>query len=425
LFDSKVLTFGLEGDMVLRLSWGEKKDFVLSVGGFHPSFTPPTYLQIPTMKRLTLKILSGNPRLTLTSYMAVTTNTVQFGAGIDFYFGVAGFKIVGEFGFDVLFQFSPFRFIADARARLAVKAGSTTLFSISLTFTLEGPTPWRANGTAKFKILFFTVKAKFNVTWGDERDTALPDIAVLPLLIEALEDRQNWRSIAQNNHINGMRLRAIGEDEDDLVLTPNGTIEILQKIVPLRTEINKFGQFNPADYTRFEFDDVDIGSTDLPINYVQDVFAPANFLDIGDKDKLALPSFENQDAGITIKGNSDMKTGDVKDREVKYEESLMDEVGGNFNVLNIGNFQFGQLETTFFTRTGAIGQSKVAANKSRVTNPNKVVLNEPTYAVVNTDDLGVVQGAQNLTFMDAQAILNENSSTMQNIQLVSNDVLNL
>jgi len=36
---------------------------------------------------------------------------------------------------------SSFRFIADARARLAVKAGSTTLFSISLTFTLEGPTP--------------------------------------------------------------------------------------------------------------------------------------------------------------------------------------------------------------------------------------------------------------------------------------------
>lgn len=436
LFDSKVLTFGMEGDMVLRLSWGEKKDFLISVGGFHPSYTPPTHLQIPTMKRLTLKILSGNPRLTLTSYFAITTNTVQFGAGIDFYFGVAGFKIVGEFGFDVLFQFSPFRFIADARARLAVKAGSATLFQISLSFTLEGPTPWRAAGTAKFTIFFFTVKARFDTTWGDKRDTSLPDIDVLPLLMEALEDVQNWRAITQTTHVDGLRMAPIAADEEDLILTPNGSIEITQKIVPLDVEISKFGQYKPADYVKFEIEsthikdsenDANNSSNETAVVDVQDVFAPANFTDVGDKDKLALPSFEKQNAGIQLSGNSEMKSGDVKDREVKYEQLVMDEEVVNQPVLKIATmpaYQFAQRETTFFTRKGAVGASSLSANKSQIINPAKVVLKEPAYAVVDTNDLSAMAQTAGMSFMHAQAVLNETENAA-NYQVVTQDVVNV
>ena len=128
LFGSKILTFTLEGDMALRIFWGRQKEFLMSVGGFHPSFSPPSFLRVGNMTRLTLNILSGNPRLTLTTYFAITSNTVQFGAEIDFYFSVSKFKVIGYFGFDVLFQFSPFRFIASIRAGVEVKLGSTTLF---------------------------------------------------------------------------------------------------------------------------------------------------------------------------------------------------------------------------------------------------------------------------------------------------------
>ncbi|MEM9931716.1 MAG: DUF6603 domain-containing protein, partial [Bacteroidota bacterium] len=116
LFGSRILTFTLEGDMALRLNWGNEAAFLMSVGGFHPAFEPPARLNVGHLRRLTLNILSGNPRLTLTTYMAVTSNTVQFGASIDFYFAVSKFKVVGYFGFDVLFQFNPFRFLAGIRA---------------------------------------------------------------------------------------------------------------------------------------------------------------------------------------------------------------------------------------------------------------------------------------------------------------------
>lgn len=425
LFDSKVLTFGLEGDMVLRIGWGAKPDFVLSVGGFHPRFSPPTHLQIPTMKRLTLKILSGNPRLTLTCYFAVTSNTVQFGAGIDFYFGVAGFKVVGEFGFDVLFQFSPFRFIADARARLAVKAGSTTILSLSLEFTLEGPTPWRAKGTAKFKILFFSVKVKFDVTWGDKKDTTLPDIEVLPLLLESMEDIQNWRSVISNPNSPGLRMKGLA-GEEELILTPNGSIEISQKVVPLKVEISRFGQFKPSDYTFFEIESVQIGSTsNNSPDYITEPFAPANFLDIKDNEKLSLPSFQDENSGVKVTGGDALTCGSVLDRDVEYEQHVMDEANNIFKIDRLSSMAaFNKKETTFFSRTGAVGKSALSSYQSRIVNPKKVNLKKPGYAVVGTDDLKVVQGAQKLSYLEAVQAA-KISSVSQSVQVVASDVLAL
>ncbi|MFC3415751.1 DUF6603 domain-containing protein [Algoriphagus hitonicola] len=425
LFDSKVLTFGLEGDMVLRISWGEKPDFVLSVGGFHPRFKPPTHLQIPTMKRMTLKILSGNPRLTLTCYFAVTSNTVQFGAGIDFYFGVAGFKVVGEFGFDVLFQFSPFRFIADARARLAVMAGSTTLLSLSLEFSLEGPAPWRAKGTAKFKVLFFSVKVKFDVTWGDKRDTSLPDIEVFPLLLEALEDIQNWRSITKSVGSSGLRMKALS-DEGELILTPNGSIEISQKIVPLNVEISKFGQFKPADYSQFEIPEISIGNSDLDPSFVQELFASANFVDLPDNEKLSLPSFNPQDSGVSLKAGSELSCGKLTNRPVQYEEMVMDEVNTQWSLVRGNTFSLPKMEGAYFSKNGAIAQSKLSAKQTKIHNLHRVELNKPAFAVASTEDLTVLPNEKQMTYIDAMNVVKSTSKKgSRSIQVVSSDILEL
>lgn len=425
LFDSKVLTFGLEGDMVLRISWGEKPDFVLSVGGFHPRFEPPTHLQIPTMKRMTLKILSGNPRLTLTCYFAVTSNTVQFGAGIDFYFGVAGFKVVGEFGFDVLFQFSPFRFIADARARLAVMAGSTELLSLSLEFSLEGPAPWRAKGTAKFKVLFFSVKVKFDVTWGDKRDTSLPDIEVFPLLLEALEDSQNWRSITQSVGSSGLRMKALS-DEGELILTPNGSIEISQKIVPLNVEISKFGQFKPADYSQFEISEISIGSSDLDPSFVHELFASANFVDLPDNEKLSLPSFNPQDSGVSLKAGSELSCGKVTNRLVQYEEMVMDEVNTQWSIVKENTFSLPKIEGAYFSKNGAIAQSKLSAKRTKIHNLHRVELNKPAFAVASTEDLTALPNQKQMTYIDAMNVVKSTPKKgARSIQVVSSDILEL
>ena len=153
LYDSKLLTFTLSGDMAVRLSWGSDPNFLLTVGGFHPAYEPPP-MALPALQRLTLSLLSGtNPRLTMETYFAVTSNTVQFGARLELYASKSKFNVSGFLSLDVLFQFNPFLFIADIGAMLALRIGSRDIASINLSLTLEGPTPWHAKGTAKFSVL--------------------------------------------------------------------------------------------------------------------------------------------------------------------------------------------------------------------------------------------------------------------------------
>ena len=120
LFDSRLLTFTLSGDMALRIGWGDQPMFIISVGGFHPAFheIPP---DLTGMNRLSISLLSGdNPRITIQTYFAITSNTVQSGARAELYAEAAGFNVYGFLGYDLLVQFNPFYFIADIYAGLAL-----------------------------------------------------------------------------------------------------------------------------------------------------------------------------------------------------------------------------------------------------------------------------------------------------------------
>jgi hypothetical protein len=57
LFGSRILFITIDGDMGLLISWGNEPQFVLSVGGFHPRFTPPP-MPFPSPQRITLSILN-------------------------------------------------------------------------------------------------------------------------------------------------------------------------------------------------------------------------------------------------------------------------------------------------------------------------------------------------------------------------------
>src|SRR5262249_7900358 len=174
--------YPLAGDMAVRMSWGTDKNGLLTVGGFHPDYQPPP-MALPDLRRLSLQLLSGdNPRLLLETYFAVTSNTVQFGARLELYAAAGQFNVYGFLSFDVLFQFNPFHLTASVSAMLALRVGSSTIAGITLSLTLDGPTPWHAHGTASFKLCWFiTIKVRFDKTFGEERDTRLDDVAVLPL----------------------------------------------------------------------------------------------------------------------------------------------------------------------------------------------------------------------------------------------------
>ena len=163
MYDSYLLAFQLGGDMALRLNWGANPDFLFSLGGFNPHFTPPP--DVPQLARLSVSLgADDNPRLSAQAYLAVTSNSLQFGASVDAYAAADGFAVHGFIGFDALFIFSPFSFEIDFSAGFDISYDGQSLAGIKLDASLSGPTPWHLHGDATLNILFFSVSASIDLT---------------------------------------------------------------------------------------------------------------------------------------------------------------------------------------------------------------------------------------------------------------------
>ncbi|MEP6948186.1 MAG: DUF6603 domain-containing protein [Ginsengibacter sp.] len=386
IYNSHILTFTLQGDMALRLNWGNEKAFLLSVGGFHPSFKPPAALNVPKLKRLTLTILSPNPSLILTSYFAVTSNTVQFGARIDFKFSLGPFSVVGYLGFDVLFQFSPFKFIADITAGLEVKMGDSTLFSINLDFELSGPTPWNAKGTASFHLLFISVKVHFNVTWGDADQVILPGIAVLPKLLEALGLDHNWSAKLPDNRTHLVSLAKITPVPGQIIIQSFGAVKVSQTKMPLQLVIDKFGNNSPSDIKMADISAFRLGGVATILSGEDESFAPASFKNMSDDDKLKSPSYTKEKGGIRASDTDTLFVDYAWDRDVAYDVIISD--FDPFPRPFTFDFEFKWFKAMM--RGGAIGRSELSiqnAQKNFRLNNAAVNIGEEQFVLINNATL--------------------------------------
>ena len=321
IYDSRILTFTLEGDLVLRLTWGENPNFLLSIGGFHPQFEPPP-LNLPDMKRLTLSLLTGeNPRITLEAYFALTSNTVQIGARLELYLGIGTILYIeGFLGFDALFQFSPFYFTVAIEAGISVMSGDFAILAIYLSGLLEGPTPWHIQGKAAFSILGLEFKVEIDKIFGEEGGEILPDKEVLPLLVEALADSRNWVSTLPDALGGTISIREIETLAEELLADPVSGLGLSQKVLPTEVKISKFGHFRPAEETpQFELSLHDENGDVLETEFLYDQFAPATFFKKNEKEKITGKSFERMKAGLKVTADTNPDTPLELDRAMQYE----------------------------------------------------------------------------------------------------------
>ena len=140
----------LNGDMFFLLRGGDDADFVFSAGGFNPRYTPPQ--EVPAnLQRLQLAVTPpGVPGIRAEAYLAITTNSVQFGARLELSDEIAGCGVDGWFSFDALFKWDPvFSFSIDASAGVAVQVIGQTLMGVQFDLVLEGPAPWHRIAPAR------------------------------------------------------------------------------------------------------------------------------------------------------------------------------------------------------------------------------------------------------------------------------------
>src|SRR5262245_40765719 len=194
LFDSHILFITLTGQMGVLFAYGADANFVLSVGGFHPQFKPPP-LPFPAPERIAIDLINESyARIHSDGYFAITTNTVQFGAHSSFFFGFSACSVEGSSGFDALIQFSPFHFIARISTQFSVKVFGVGVYGVGIDVSREGPTRWHVHGTASLSFFFFSIDIGIDFTWGDNPNTTLPPVAVMPILSDEFGKSSNWKA---------------------------------------------------------------------------------------------------------------------------------------------------------------------------------------------------------------------------------------
>lgn len=303
LYDSRILDFTLTGDMALRASWGSQPNFVLAIGGFHPRFPAPAGL--PALRRLALTLADGDSlQLRCQAYLALTSNTVQFGARVDLHAAGGGFSFDGMLGFDALVQLAPLAFQVEVAAAIALRYRGRLLMGISFKGMLAGPTPWHVEGKATIKILFFKVSVRFERQFGTRTAPPLPAaVDVLALVTEALRDRRNWSATLPRTEPAIVTLRETTPAPETLRVHPLAELTVRERIVPLNRRITKLGtaplRGGPTTVTVRA---TDRSATPQPVatTPVQEPFALAQFEDLRDDELLARPAFETQEAGVAF-----------------------------------------------------------------------------------------------------------------------------
>ena len=307
LYDSRLLgVIELSGDAAVYASWLSDRYLLVSVGGYHPGFQPPSSVPavLESLRRMRADIdLGFGVTAAFEAYVAVTSNTVQFGGRVEIQasaeFLLVTYTARGWFELDVLLRFSPFAIVADASAGVAVYAGDRELLGVRLSVHLEGPQPWFASGDARFD--FFGIKVRFDFSVGGH---APPQVRgtedVLELVRLALAASSSWSPEPAAGLRAGIALAG-----DTAGIRPDDVLVGLQAVAPLERTLDRVGELTP-EQSSVSVTGVTVAGGDgtavtgLDVEDVLDWFAPAMFDSLPDTARLSAPSYEEMVAGVRV-----------------------------------------------------------------------------------------------------------------------------
>jgi len=434
LYDSKVAAFIVTGAMALRMNWGAQPNFALAVGGFSPAYTPPA--NFPKVERIVIALAAGdNPRIRLDAYLAITSNTFQMGAHLDLHAAAAGFAIDGHLGFDVLIHFDPFAFIADLHASLSLSYNNSVLMGVDLHLTLKGPSPWEAIGTATFQVFIFSASVSFDVTIGnalpDGPAPSVPDLK--SMVITALEDLRNWSAIMPTDSKTAVAVRPRTPVGQQVFVHPLGDLSVHQRAAPLGLSINNYGTIPISTPVTLTIDSVSIANApDSNAQSIQDFFAPAQFQQLTDDQKLARPSFELYQSGLRF-GFSKALGGTVRQSVIGYTTEVVDPNKPAAKAAAVaaaaaapsGQVLYQVPGDSLLKQIPTGAAARAAGNttgRAKFAGPVRAVGTEPTtYVLASTSDLTQPKILSDtfVTFSQAADLLRKNRGTFPRLQIVA------
>jgi hypothetical protein len=314
LVNSHVGPVTVDGDARFRLT-GDT--MALSVGGFHPQYTPPQGMS--GMKRLRAE-LSTNPLTTmrLEGYTALTSDCVQFGGSVEIRADVGVAAIDGGASFDAIIYFSPFRFSAAFRAHLAAEVLGERVAGISVTATFAGPGHWELVGQFSVEVLWWDVDVPVELSWGDPLLDPVSTERAEELVAGQLELATSWTADLHQGA--RMVILAEGVDQQQGVLSPLGLLVGTQMAAPLEIELTRLGGRRLAEPVTVHIDPAGVAATPADRGFPDGLFFERD-VDLSHPSALV-----QRQAGVTL-GDGTPRFLEHLTKDLDFEDAILDPDG--------------------------------------------------------------------------------------------------
>ena len=451
LLNSRILTFTVSGDVAVRTGWAERLEHIVSFGGLHPQFPKPANL--PDLRRITINFGTNNPRVTITAYTAITSNSLQFGGRAELYAKGPKLWLIGQLAaegyifLDALIYFNPFEFDVALGGGLSLLRNGNVVMGLGFSLRLKGPNTYYING--KVWVKAFGKKIKFGVThrWGTPQAISYDAVNLVDILREALESLSGLEPISINQ--NGSSVTYLVETGSDKRIAPLGGLQFTQRKMPLGVSLQKFGKLNlPSSHNSVDIDVRNASGQQVGLQAVNADFVRGHFYNLSESERLRATAFESHKAGyaftddilITAANKAEHTQYDYEYIEIPVETAP--ELHSTLGSLSAHSIKTQHLHSRFSRSDLDFSIQTQEFIKNTKLNANKISISRPTYvsepdfssaAQVVNDNSITSGGAKNIAVtgagVDVRAKLFENKNIGANImdarERISDKTINL
>ncbi|MCO5253753.1 MAG: hypothetical protein M9892_05220 [Bacteroidetes bacterium] len=429
IYDSKIMNASVSGDILARYYWGENSGFLLSIGGFHPSYTPPQMDLPAKINRLAISFINEADKwLKGEFYMAVTSNSVQFGAAVDLYVKITGkYVLKGNFNLDVLVYTKPeFSFMAQMHISAGVYRNSKQLAGVKIDLSLQGPNPYIATGRGSFSVGKLTISANFDVQTKTKKTVIQATANVFEQVVAQFEQEYSWMMVLQDSSAPQVSIADMSDQPSEsspLLLHPMGGLEIKQGVAPLGVKLASFGNARIEAQTpdNIWVAGIKIQGDTVPFTHAEDKFAPGQFFTLSEQEKLKSPSFSNYRAGIRVGSTGKIDTSCIRERSATHETKIIDrsfDYPTRHDNINTAHFDMSLQGNA--TAVSGISSGR-NTQKSSLDSAEDVKIEQEKYHVVFTDTFSDANSG--LTFGSFQAAEDSLTTLLASLQLDTTDLI--
>jgi hypothetical protein len=193
----------------------------------------------------------------------------------------------------------------------------------------------------------------------------------------------------------------------EVMVHPLGNLSVRQQVLPLGIQLDRYGGGIPSGVRTFSITHTIIAGDEVDKNSVSPVnefFAPAEFIEMSDDEKISRPSFESMPAGITLQpgglsfgGDTPTTDNQAAISEMDFDEKIVGADGSTSNgkkpgllsgAFALAAMSFGAAARSPL-RTSGDGHFSAPAKNFRVS--------QPDFVVAGVDDLKTAPIGENGT----------------------------